>query len=168
MKACSKCKLTKPKEDFGKRASNEDGLDYRCKDCNKIYAREYRATRRAKANQSAIASRNRLHWTVRLQRGSKSSANTRKLEHSISVEDIQSIWESQNGKCYWLGIALDESNGLPDRHPLKPSLDRLDNSRGYVRENVVITSTFANLGRSNTTVEDFSEFLNVLKQELLK
>lgn len=165
MKICSKCRELKDICDFGKRSTNKDGLNYYCKLCEKIKSKGYREANRERCNLSAVKSRDNLHWSVRLYRGTQSSANTRELEHSITLEDIQSLWLSQEGKCYWLGVALSEGN-LPNRHPLKPSLDRLDNSKGYIKDNVVITSTFANLGRSNTTTEDFSEFLNILKQEI--
>lgn len=167
MKTCSKCRDLKELSEFGKRTSIKGGLNYYCKVCVKEIGREYREVNREKSNQSAMRSRNKLHWTVRLLRGTQSSANTRSLDNTLTLEDITDLWDKQGGKCYWLGISLSEDE-LPSRHPLKPSLDRLDNSKGYIKDNVVITSTFANLGRSNTTVEDFSEFLNKLKQELLK
>ncbi len=41
MKICSKCKLSKPKSDFGKNKSRKDGLQYYCKECSKKKSREY-------------------------------------------------------------------------------------------------------------------------------
>uniref|UniRef100_A0AAU6VY36 Restriction endonuclease n=2 Tax=unclassified bacterial viruses TaxID=12333 RepID=A0AAU6VY36_9VIRU len=164
MKTCSRCKLGKPSEDFAKRSKNKDGLDYYCKECNRQTAKAWREDNKDKANAASNKSRSKLHWSVKLFRGSRSSADNRGLEHSITVEDILSLWAAQEGKCYWLGVPLSEDE-LPDRHPLKPSIDRLDNSKGYIKDNVVITSTFANLGRSNTTVEDFREFLIILGQQ---
>lgn len=164
MKTCSKCKETKSFEDFSVRIKTKDGYDHYCKLCRVEAGRKYRAENRDKANKSSKTSRKKMHWSLRLLRTSKSSAKARNLQHLITVEDVLSLWENQDGKCYWLDVPLSEDE-LPDRHPLKPSIDRLDNSKGYIKDNVVITSTFANLGRSNTTVEDFSEFLKLLKQQ---
>lgn len=164
MKACSKCKQDKPFEDFSIRKT-KSGYDHYCKLCRIEAGRKYRTENRDKANKSSAISRKKMHWSHRLIRTSKSSAIARNLEHELTAEDIKLIWETQNGCCYWLGVPLNGDSELPDRHPLKPSIDRLDNSKGYIKDNVVITSTFANLGRSNTTVEDFSEFLTLLKQQ---
>jgi hypothetical protein len=35
MKSCTRCKVAKPLFDFGKHASNKDGLQYQCKTCRK-------------------------------------------------------------------------------------------------------------------------------------
>lgn len=167
MKSCSKCREIKPLDSFAVRSKNKDGHDYYCKVCRVQSGRKYRDENREKSNDAVARSRKKMHWSLRLIRTSKSSANARNLEHELTDEDVKLLWELQNGCCYWLGVPLSEDAELPDRHPLKPSLDRLDNSKGYIKDNVVITSTFANLGRSNTTVEDFSEFLNLIQQEKL-
>lgn len=166
MKTCSKCKQEKQFVEFSVRKT-KSGYDHYCKLCRVEAGRKYRAENKDKANKSSATSRKKMHWSMRLIRTSKSSANARNLEHELTDEDVKLLWELQNGCCYWLGVPLSEDAELPDRHPLKPSLDRLDNSKGYIKDNVVITSTFANLGRSNTTVEDFSEFLNLIQQEKL-
>lgn len=164
MKTCSKCNTSKEFSEFGKRSSNKDGLNYYCKSCCRGISQDYRNSNSDKTNMSATKSRRNLDWNVRLFRGTRSTAHARNLEHTITAEDILEIWQQQNGECYWLGVKLSEDY-IASRHPLSPSLDRLDNSKGYIKDNVVITSTFANLGRSNTTVEDFSEFLNLIQQE---
>lgn len=43
LKICSKCKLEKPLDAFGKRSKNPDGLQYCCKECSKEYQRKWRA-----------------------------------------------------------------------------------------------------------------------------
>lgn len=164
MKMCSKCKDSKSLSEFGKRSSNKDGYNYYCKACERATSQSYRDSHRDKANKSASDSRKRLPWHTRLFRGTRSSAATRNLEHTITEQDILDLWEHQSGRCYWLGIQMTEDY-VGSRHPASPSLDRLDNSKGYTQDNVVLTSTFANLGRSNTTVEDFSAFIKLLRPD---
>ena len=37
MKTCSCCKQEKLESEFNKRKDTKDGLDYKCKDCQKAY-----------------------------------------------------------------------------------------------------------------------------------
>jgi hypothetical protein len=48
MKTCSKCGIEKPLTDFNKDKVKKDGLQYRCKTCNKKYLNEYNKTDKAK------------------------------------------------------------------------------------------------------------------------
>ena len=51
-KPCSKCKQLLPKESFGKHAYRKDGLNHKCKDCNRQYNRQYSAKESYKAQRS--------------------------------------------------------------------------------------------------------------------
>lgn len=80
----------------------------------------------------------------------------------LDVAWIQSLYERQNGLCFWYQIemqALDEY-----RNPLQPSLDRLDCSRGHTKDNVVLTCAAANMGRSDATPEAFWHFAQKLAE----
>lgn len=79
------------------------------------------------------------------------------ISKTITKEDIKRIYKKQNGLCYWLKIPLDIT--FTDKLR-QPSIDRLDNSRGYEPDNIVLTCKFANLGRQSSTEEDFLNFIN--------
>ena len=55
---------------------------------------------------------------------------------------------------------------IETRDPRRPSLDRLDEKIGYVRGNVVLTTTFANMGRSAYSAEKFAAFVAELKDQI--
>jgi hypothetical protein len=74
-----------------------------------------------------------------------------------SIIIYRSLKEKQNGMCYWLNIPIDFT--MKDRLR-KPSLDRLDNSIGYRKDNVVLTTVFANTGRRDATVEEMLKFIS--------
>ena len=63
----------------------------------------------------------------------------------------------QGGKCFWLDIDIDFTMKDWLR---SPSLDRLDNTKGYTIDNVVLTTRFANLGRSVVGQKDMRKFVN--------
>jgi hypothetical protein len=72
----------------------------------------------------------------------------------VTPEELKIKFEQQDGKCHWFGIDLDLDllfNDHPDwlpKHPLAPSVDRLDDEDDYTFDNIVITCRFANFGRN--------------------
>jgi hypothetical protein len=78
-------------------------------------------------------------------------------DHQINTKFLHNLKNKQNGLCYWTNIPIDFS--LSDKLR-KPSLDRLDNRKGYTTDNVVLTTLFANLGRRDATIVEYKFFLN--------
>ena len=84
----------------------------------------------------------------------------------ITPQDLEDIWLSQEGRCYWFGVPLDlgllyktHPDWMP-KHPLAPSIDKIDPSGDYTKENIVICTRFANFGRN---VCDFNRFHDIVK-----
>ena len=82
-----------------------------------------------------------------------SGARTRALhggwEVTVTPEEI-SVPEF----CPYLGIKLDYNNGISDSKDSSPSLDRIDNSKGYVPGNVEIISYRANRVKNDGTAAE--------------
>jgi hypothetical protein len=93
-------------------------------------------------------------------KGVQDRANNKNLKFDLTPEFLEQLWNSQNGKCHWLHCDL-MLVGVP-YHPLRATIDRLDPDKGYVQNNIVWASSFANRGRSNTSKEIFAELLPVL------
>ena len=87
----------------------------------------------------------------------------------VTPEDIKEIWEEQSGKCYWFGIDLDINllyKNHPEwypKHPLCPSIDKKDPEGDYSRDNIVISSRFANFGRNVYPFDKFGDIVQKLK-----
>ena len=77
-------------------------------------------------------------------------------DHNITKQYIQELRIKQKGLCYWTKIPIDFT--LEDKLR-KPSLDRIDNNKGYEIGNVVLTTLFANLGRRDATANEYVMFL---------
>lgn len=89
-----------------------------------------------------------------IYRNSKSKG--KKLE--ITIRDLKSMYKTQKGKCYWwpcIDLQPESKCTL-----YQPSIDRLDNSKGYTLNNVVLCSRWANLGRNQATKEQYQELVD--------
>lgn len=84
-------------------------------------------------------------------------------EINIDWEYLKEVWIKQNKKDYWFPEYEIELNEIFVPYSIKsPSVDRIDETKGYVKGNIVITTRFANLGRGNYNREDFINFISKL------
>jgi len=125
----------------------------------------YRDLRKAKDPDGYRESRKR--WKTKKLRGRLClRARKRGLEKgmpsTIKKEDV--YWPTH---CPVLGIELDYAtppgNRIPNT-PNLPSLDRWDNTIGYVPGNVYVISLRANSLKSNATVAEMEAVLNYMKR----
>lgn len=74
----------------------------------------------------------------------KASAEIRKIEWSLTMDDIANVYEKQKGIC----ALTDESIVFPEvGHPCKAlaSIDRIDSSKGYVLDNIQLVTRQVNM-----------------------
>lgn len=98
-------------------------------------------------------------YEVTIWKGAKQRASKKNLEFTITPEDII-IPEH----CPILGFELIRNKKVAKYN--SPSLDRIDNTKGYTKENIQIISNRANILKSNgTAYEHFkiSQFLTKLE-----
>ena len=87
----------------------------------------------------------------------------------VTPAEIEDIWIKQGGKCYWFGVPLDMNllyKDHPDwmpKHPMAPSIDKIDVNGDYTNENIVICTRFANFGRNVCEFNRFHEIVEELK-----
>jgi hypothetical protein len=159
-KLCSGCGILKDISDYYK---SQRGT--KCKECvlnrTRNYKREKRKDNEYKKSESIKQKERRVKlWLNYLVHDSK----RRNIEHTITKEEIEEIYNNQNGLCYWFGVPLTPSS--KHKYPLQPSLDRLDSNRGYTKDNVVICCYTANIGRNENDLETWLEFLDILKKNI--
>jgi len=155
-KTCKICGETKTIDDFYK---SQRGL--KCKNCTLQITREYKKEKRKNLEFRKSEGIKQKERRVRLWQNTLiHDSKFRGVENTLSVDDINKMFENQNGLCFWFKIPLIPSNY--SKHPQQPSLDRLNRNKGYTKDNVVLTCYSANIGRNENDLETWKNFLNLL------
>jgi hypothetical protein len=160
-KQCSKCGEIKLENDF---YGTQRG--HRCKECVLKIGRDYKRKKRLNPEHRKKEGVKQKERRVRLwQNTLLHDSKHRKIDHTLTVNDINEIFKNQNGLCYWFNVPLIPSD--KKKHPLQPSLDRIDKNKGYTKDNVVLCCYSANIGRNENDLETWLDFIEVLKRNLL-
>jgi hypothetical protein len=142
MKECIECKVLKPLAEYSSRGNGKQrGQCKVCYNSNWKYRLMSTLSSRKAKNQKLPDGRNKKVHDV---------------DDKINGAFLEHLKNKQNGMCYWLNIPIDFT--LKDKLR-KPSLDRLDNSIGYKKDNIVLTTVFANTGRRDASLVEMSEFV---------
>jgi hypothetical protein len=154
-KTCIKCGCDK--------SINEFYLSQRgrtCITCTLERTRKYKRNKRKDENFRRIEGKKQKERRVRLWQNTLiHDSKNRKIENTLTVNDINELYEKQNGLCFWFKIPLIPSN--KSKHPQQPSIDRLDRNKGYTKDNVVLCCYSANIGRNENDEQTWTEFLKL-------
>ena len=152
MKKCSKCQQVKDVSDFYKRAK-KDGTKVPscyCKECTDANYRKWRDTNKDRRKQYDYEYHRQPENQVRraANRKKRAAASPRgvlqiTLAHGLkrrctanpaTIDDLMEAFERQNGKCALSGLVMTWNQG----HvlPTSLSIDRIDQTRGYSKDNV--------------------------------
>ena len=143
---CRKCLVTKPVSEFYRNSQNKLGHSYECKECRKIYSRQYGASERGQAVRRA---RNALYY--------QENRETHRLRtYGITPEEYQQMLEEQNGLC--------ASCHQPERMKLRGRVKQLcvdhDHATGKVRR-LLCHPCNAKLGWVENNLTAILTYLNV-------
>lgn len=149
---CVKCGIDKDEVEFYKSPTCKSGFDTICKECKKQYAIKWRQT----DNGKQVNKRSKIKLkTYDLWYFAKLRAKKKGLEFNLEISDIVIP-----DKCPILGIPLTKENNKQDDS--SPSIDRIDNLKGYVKGNIQIISWRANNIKSNGTVEEHKKVVDFM------
>lgn len=164
-KTCQKCLVNK-KATTEYFMLDKKGFFYSyCRECNKQKCKNnYKPSSRIKLSDDELRNNAKKRydtlkinrWPTYLLNTAKGSAKRKNLEIDIDEEFILDLYQKQNGLCHWFNIPLVPSE--VHRDPRKPSIDRIDPKRGYVKDNVVLACMCANIGRSDCDADFFRKF----------
>lgn len=163
MRICTNCKESRSFDSFSK-GCGSGGKRSQCKICDSkyrvkykedgrkaAYLRDYRSAGGKTSNDYILKNPiNEMFYN------SKTRAKQKGLEFNIEKSDI--VIPSM---CPVFGIPLLRGKHQPTNN--SPSLDRRDNSKGYVKGNVYVISYKANSIKRDATVEDLEKIIEYMK-----
>lgn len=86
-------------------------------------------------------------------------------DFDLTLEDLKQLWDAQSGQCLYTGweMVLPSTTTAyndPNREhgPQRASLDRIDSTRGYVKDNVQFVCVIANLAKHSYTHDQLITF----------
>lgn len=121
-----------------------------CTKCGKIFEITSKMTLCKRCNSERVKSQT-PEW--KMHQRAKQRARQKGLEFNISVEDI-----IIPDRCPVLGIEINMNSGKSGAYRNSPSLDRIDNSKGYVKGNIQVLSQLANAMKAHATEEELVKF----------
>lgn len=95
-------------------------------------------------------------------RKARKRADRREVPFNIDKEYLISLFEGQNGRCYYSGVQLNivknKTGVLND--PMKMTLDCIDPSAGYTKGNVVWCAYCVNVFKQKMSVNEMVQICN--------
>lgn len=161
-KRCFKCKNRKPIEEFSKNRSTFDGYQKVCKEC---FA-NYDSVKNVYKKKSSI-----LKSDLKIYLRNKTSMLKKKCERlnvpfDLDKTFIYSLYEKQNGKCYFTGIEIKHNSGCHQFDSI--SVERLEPSHGYTKDNVVLSSFAINSFKGMMNEKEFKVYLKNILPKLIQ
>lgn len=159
------CKICNVEMNETNRARNSKSSKLWCI-CKKCHLEKRKISRNKESaklkNKNYNLKRREIKWNSVLF----SLIKRRYPQTDLSAEYIKELWDKQNGLCFWFKIPMTITS--KSKYPSKPSIDRLDNSKPYTKDNCVLCCYSANIGRNANNVDDWMVFLNTIKEQVIK
>jgi predicted nucleic acid-binding Zn-ribbon protein len=129
-----------------------------CTNCGAIFFKTSKMTLCKKCNSERVKSQT-PEW--KMHQRAKVRAKERGIEFNLDISDI-----NIPDICPILGLDLNVNSGKSGAYPNSPSLDRIDNSKGYVKGNVRVISQQANAMKHCASSSQLHLFANWIKQNV--
>lgn len=166
-KHCTSCGVTKGLSAFyttGKKVDGSPKYNSWCKKC--IAAKQVLYHKRTWGEDKLKYTAFKRTKNVRtfLQYLRSKAVQRKKGTEVISVDALELLWATQNGKCALTGwpMTMELANGVV---PTNCSLDRVDSTQGYVVGNVQLVCRAANVAKSNLTPSDFVQLCKAVLEQ---
>lgn len=160
-KVCSRCQFILPISEFYSVKDREIPRLYSyCKECTKVVNRE-RPKSYAPKSMARSSSWRQDNWSKYMIDRVVSGARPRNIEVSISAEDIERMWASQNGVCALSGMIMTRIVGH-GRIYTNASVDRIDSAKHYAPDNVWLTCAIINRMKQELSVTEFAAYCRLV------
>lgn len=149
---CTCCEKWLPETKFSKDSSNLHGnRGGRCQQCKDCQRKKYYAERQRLLENDFAALRYKLNQALK-------SARRRAKQYNrfidIDMEYMFYLWQKQKGKCALTGVDL-TYKFYEGRVNSNLSIDRIDSTKGYVKDNVQLVCMAANQMKNDLSMDEF-------------
>lgn len=164
MKICTNCKEEKELEEFPDRKYKNGKISKQgnCFECKRKKSREVARKIRANSTKRLLERKRDLERRKNNPRKemwsrAKKRAKLKGIFFNLKIEDIHI-----NKICPILNIPIEpQSGGATDN---SPSLDRIDSTKGYTKDNICVISRLANIMKAHATKEQIFLFCDNIKK----
>jgi hypothetical protein len=157
-KTCNKCNILKPVEDYAFERNGKDGRKACCKDCLNNCKRKRRENLDIDGLIGRMLSHTKSSSIKREVIDSIRNKDNTRFEYSLTKEIIKNIIKLQDNKCIYTNVNFVWKYG--DKN--MASIDRIDSSKGYVKDNIQLVLKSVNIAKSNMTEDQFYKFRKLL------
>ena len=136
------------------------------KQCRKCSIADSHKSGEDNRNWKGIGRISRSWFSAKINNAKKSSENKgNNREISITFEEVYEVAERQNFRCVYTSEKL--TFHKPSTRNEKPtaSIDRIDNTKGYTKDNIQLTTSEVNLMRGALTHDRFLELCGIISKE---
>ena len=142
-KWCNKCKNFRVISEFRSNTAQVDNLNYYCKSCDSKITKHKQKT-------------NLKSWIGHRLSTAKFRADRSGGDFDLDTDFMVELWQKQDGLCFYTKIPL----SFTRKDMCTASIDRVDSSRSYVRDNVVWCCKAINFMKSNYDYKDLVNFIS--------
>jgi hypothetical protein len=135
VKVCPICKVEKENTAFNKNNTRYDGIQSTCKSCQQEKGKKYKKENPEKRTLSNIRQR----------------AKRLEIPFDLELSDLEKV-----DRCPVFNFPLERGKG--HSYKASPSVDRIDPTKGYTKDNIQIISNFANTMKQDATKEQLLQF----------
>lgn len=115
--------------------------------------------------KDCLADQNRNQYTMgqRLYERSSKSARSRGIEYNLDEEFLDELLDKQHNRCCYSNVEF--GNSFEDKLTY-PTVDRIDSSKGYTKDNVCLCSFMCNVMKHNLTTDQFKDIITKIYNNL--
>lgn len=137
------------------------------KDKARINNLKYRQSHREICAEREKIYKNSLNGRIRgLLVSSKKYAQQRNQEFSITYDDVLDLWNKQQHLCAISKVEMQLDSGTrKNKNYFRISIDRIDNSIGYVKNNIQLVCFAVNQIKSDFTLDEFKFWIKTISSQ---
>lgn len=156
---CTCCKRYLPNTKFNIDNTNLHGnRGGRCQQCKDCQRKKYYSQRNKLFYDDHFAMKTKLQSALK---GARRRAKEHNKYIDIDLEFLYYLWNKQNGKCALTGIPL-TYKFYEGRVNSNVSIDRIDSSKGYAKDNVQLVCMAANQMKNDLSQDEFLQMCQLV------